>query len=156
MTSRKNRFMLTAILMGGTIGLLATPAFSQDVPGERRQPDQRLTRPGDNEDIPGIRGQGTVELSKQDMMRVEQVLQSKGFNPGQIDGVADDATRAAIRSFQKDNGLPITGTIDQRTGEKLGITMGTPKRAADQPRQDDSPRSQGRDSDQNVPRDTRK
>jgi peptidoglycan hydrolase-like protein with peptidoglycan-binding domain len=152
----KKHKVLSAFLFGGILGLAIAPAFSQDVPGERRQPDKQLTRPGDNENIPGMRGQGTPELSKQDMMRVEQALQSKGFNPGQVDGVADDATRAAIRSFQKDNGLPITGTIDQRTGEKLGITMATPKRASDQSRQEDSPRSQGRDSDQNVPRDTRK
>jgi peptidoglycan hydrolase-like protein with peptidoglycan-binding domain len=125
--------------------------------GTRRQPDKRLTRPGDNENIPGMRGQGTPELSKNDMRMVEEALKAKGYNPGSIDGVADDAARTAIRSFQKDNGLSMTGTIDQRTAERLGVSIGAHPSTSDRPvSEPPSPRSQGRDADQNVPRDTRK
>jgi len=96
---RKDKSMLAVLLLGGAVGLVASPAWSQEVPGERRQPDKRLTRPGDNENIPGMREQGTPELSKNDMRMVEEALKSKGYNPGSIDGVADDAARTAIRSF---------------------------------------------------------
>ena len=98
---RKNRLISRAMFIGGTVALLAGPAWSQEAPGERRQPDKTLTRPGDNEDVPGMRGQGTVELSKDDMKNVEEALKAKGYDPGKIDGVIDDANRAAIRSFQK-------------------------------------------------------
>ena len=35
------------------------------------------------------------------MKNVEEALKAKGYDPGKIDGVIDDANRAAIRSFQK-------------------------------------------------------
>ena len=93
-----------------------------------------------------------VELSKDDMRKVEEALKTKGYDPGKIDGVVDDANRAAIRSFQKDKSLPITGTVDNRTAEELGVRIsktsdsagskGTPKGEG---------RSQGRDTDDTVP-----
>ena len=147
---RKSRLISRAMFIGGTVALLAGPAWSQEAPGERRQPDRNLTRPGD-ENIPGMQ-QGTVELSKDDMRKVEEALKTKGYDPGKIDGVVDDANRAAIRSFQKDKSLPITGTVDNRTAEELGVRIsktsdsagskGTPKSEG---------RSQGRDTDDTVP-----
>jgi peptidoglycan hydrolase-like protein with peptidoglycan-binding domain len=149
---RKSKLISRAMFIGGTVALLAGPAWSQEAPGERRQPDKSLTRPGDNENIPGTREQGTVELSKNDMRIVEEALKAKGYNPGKIDGVVDDTNRAAIRSFQKDKSLPVTGTVDKRTAEELGVsiskasdragTKGTPKSEG---------RSQGRDTDDTVP-----
>ena len=38
--------------------------------------------------FPGMHGQGTVELSKNDMRMVEEALKAKGYSPGKIDGVA--------------------------------------------------------------------
>lgn len=149
---RKSKLISRAMFIGGTVALLAGPAWSQEAPGERRQPDKSLTRPGDNENIPGTRDQGTVELSKNDMRIVEEALKAKGYNPGKIDGVVDDTNRAAIRSFQKDKSLPVTGTVDKRTADELGVslskasapagTKGTPKSEG---------RSQGRDTDDTVP-----
>jgi peptidoglycan hydrolase-like protein with peptidoglycan-binding domain len=68
-----------------------------------------------------MHGQGTQEVSRNDMKAAEQALQAKGYSPGRLDGMADDAARSAIRSFQKDKGLPITGTIDRRTADDLGV-----------------------------------
>ena len=153
------KFFLKAIFVGGAVAVMAGPVWSQEVPGERRQPDRNLTRPGDNENIPGMHGKGTVELSKADMQRVEEALKAKGYDPGKVDGIADDANRAAIRSFQKDKGIPITGAVDQRTADQLGVSMGSkamsPDRSSNQNPPKSEGRSQGRDSDQNVPRDTR-
>ena len=58
-------------------------------------------------------------------MQVERALQSKGYKPGTVDGVMDDSTREAVRAFQKDNSLPITGSIDDKTAAKLGVTLKT-------------------------------
>lgn len=55
------------------------------------------------------------------MQKVEQALQAKGYKVGKIDGTADDDVRKAIRSFQQDSGLPITGMVDQRTADRLGV-----------------------------------
>ena len=147
-----------AVLFGGTVAMFANPVWSQEAPGEHRQPDRNLTRPGDNENIPGMHGEETTELSKSDMRMVEEALKSKGYNPGKVDGVADDANRAAIRSFQKDKGLPITGMVDKRTADELGVSI-SQSRSSTAPTGQYAPksegRSQGRDTDQNVPSDTR-
>ncbi|MGH6960279.1 MAG: peptidoglycan-binding domain-containing protein, partial [Dongiaceae bacterium] len=42
---------------------------------------------------------------------VQQELARRGYNPGRIDGVLGSQTRSAIRDFQEDNGLPVTGEV---------------------------------------------
>jgi hypothetical protein len=68
-------------------------------------------------------GPRTPELSENDMRAVEEALQAKGYKPGKIDGIADDETRSAIRAFQKDNKLLVTGVVDQKTADHLGVTI---------------------------------
>jgi peptidoglycan hydrolase-like protein with peptidoglycan-binding domain len=80
------------------------------------------TRPG-QQDVPGVNQLGTPELSNNDMRAVEEALQAKGYKPGKIDGVADDSTRGAIRAFQKDNGFAMTGMVDQKTADRLGVKI---------------------------------
>ena len=120
---KKSKSVVGAIILSGAVGLVCAPAWSQEAPGETRQSDPNLTRPGRDADIPGVNQRGTPELSKNDMRAVEEALQAKGYRPGKIDGVADDEARTAIRTFQKDNGLSVTGMIDQRTADKLGVRI---------------------------------
>jgi len=68
------------------------------------------------------------------MRAVEEALQTKGYKPGKIDGVADNETRAAIRAFQKDNGLPMTGMVDQKTADRLGVKIASKSGGAQQNR----------------------
>src|SRR6185312_3862010 len=42
---------------------------------------------------------------------IQQELARRGYNPGRIDGAMGAQTQAAIRDFQEDNGLPITGEV---------------------------------------------
>jgi hypothetical protein len=113
---------VAAIILSGAVGLISNPIWAQQDPGETRQSDPNLTRPG-LQNVPGINQKGTPELSRNDMRAVEEALHAKGYNPGKVDGVADDATRAAIRAFQKDNGFPITGMVDQKTADRLGVRI---------------------------------
>lgn len=52
-----------------------------------------------------------------DMQRAVSDLQARlaarGYNPGPIDGKMGAQTRAAIRAYQKDRGMPIDGQITQ-------------------------------------------
>jgi hypothetical protein len=117
------RRVIQAMLLSGAVGMVS-PVWSQEAPGEMHQPYPNLTRPGRGEEsIPGIHQGGTPELSKTDMRAVEEALKAKGYNVGRVDGVADDNAREAIRSFQFDNGLPITGMVDQRTADKLDVRI---------------------------------
>jgi phage tail-like protein len=71
-------------------------------------------------------GTADPELSEEDMRAVEEALQARGYKPGVIDGNANDETRAAIRAFQRDNRLSITGEVDQKTADRLGVTITDP------------------------------
>ncbi len=119
---KNKKSVVGAIILSGAVGLASTSVWSQEVPGERRQSDPSQTRPG-QQDVPGINQLGTPELSKNDMRAVEEALQAKGYKPGKIDGVADDQARAAIRAFQKDNGFSVTGMVDQKTADRLGVRI---------------------------------
>ena len=50
---------------------------------------------------------------------VENHLQGLGMNPGPVDGVFDDQARQAIRRYQNENGLQVTGYLDERTAAQL-------------------------------------
>lgn len=50
---------------------------------------------------------------------VERRLQQIGFDPGAVDGAFDEAARRAIRRFQRDQGVPITGYVTRETMVRL-------------------------------------
>jgi membrane-bound lytic murein transglycosylase B len=55
----------------------------------------------------------TEPLRREDIMALQQGLQSLGLLQGAPDGVAGNATRQAVRAFQRANGLQPDGFIDQ-------------------------------------------
>ena len=121
---KNKKSVIAAAILSGAVGVASGPVWSQEAPGETRQPNPNQTRPGRGENtIPGAHPTGTPELSKSDMQKVEEALRAKGYQVGKIDGMADDDARKAIRSFQQDSGLPITGMVDQRTADRLGVKL---------------------------------
>jgi hypothetical protein len=46
--------------------------------------------------------------------RVQRQLAAAGYYHGAIDGIVGDGTRRAIRNYERDNGLPVDGEIDDR------------------------------------------
>ena len=54
-------------------------------------------------------------VTEQAQMRLAQL----GFDPGTADGISGPRTSAAIKEFQKQSGLPETGTLDSATQAKL-------------------------------------
>ena len=61
---------------------------------------------------------------------VQFALYVNGFGDGVTDGVFDDGTRQAIRSFQKQYAIPITGKADRTTWLSLFISCGDTDRSA--------------------------
>ena len=60
-------------------------------------------------------------ISNQDeIYKIQKRLTELGYEPGPADGIMGKMTRRAIKNFQKDNGLPPTGKIDNDTKNKLG------------------------------------
>lgn len=50
---------------------------------------------------------------------VEARLDQLGLEPGQVDGLFDDATRRAIRRYQRDRNLPVSGYLNEPTVVRL-------------------------------------
>jgi len=63
---------------------------------------------GPNEGLSGVQGR----------------LRNLGYEPGVIDGTLTDETRSAIRAFEQDNSLPVTGQISQALKDKLRARYG--------------------------------
>ncbi len=55
------------------------------------------------------------------LYRAQARLARLGYYPGPIDGDFGPMTSRAIRSYQADYGLPITGRLDYRTRASLGV-----------------------------------
>jgi peptidoglycan hydrolase-like protein with peptidoglycan-binding domain len=50
---------------------------------------------------------------------LQRSLNSKGYDCGPVDGIMGTRTRQAIRSFQRDQGLPVDGIAGPATRERL-------------------------------------
>ena len=58
------------------------------------------------------------------MLRVQEALNAAGYHLGEPDGKAGPATTAALKKFQGDRHLPVTGRLDAITLAALGIAKG--------------------------------
>ena len=61
--------------------------------------------------------------TKDQIKQVQVMLKEKSLYKGEASGSYNDETRAAIKSYQKDNGLKETGTLNRATLEKMGIEL---------------------------------
>jgi len=59
--------------------------------------------------------------------QIQGVLRERGYKPGPLDGVLGKKTREALRRFQKDHRLSVTGEVD--TDTKAILLSPDPSRA---------------------------
>jgi peptidoglycan hydrolase-like protein with peptidoglycan-binding domain len=83
-------------LMPGFKGLPREPVIARTLPS----PSKPLSQPS-----PRTGGSGVVT-------QLQRHLASRGYYHGKIDGVFDDEFAVAVRKYQKDKKLPVTGVID--------------------------------------------
>jgi N-acetylmuramoyl-L-alanine amidase len=60
-------------------------------------------------------------LPDQVIANVQLALRDVGYYLGPVTGSLGPATRAALANFQRDNGLDITGAVDEWTVQSLGL-----------------------------------
>jgi hypothetical protein len=60
------------------------------------------------------------------LKKAQQLLTDKGYQPGTPDGIFGSKTELALKQYQKDNGLPQTGVIDEATAKALGVDVHVP------------------------------
>jgi peptidoglycan hydrolase-like protein with peptidoglycan-binding domain len=58
---------------------------------------------------------------KNEITKMQEILRDKGHYRGKVDGVFGLRTRASVRAYQKAENLPITGQVDRRTADGLGL-----------------------------------
>lgn len=59
----------------------------------------------------------------------QRELKHRGYDPGPVDGVIGPNTEAALRHYQREHGLKVTGRLDSRTARSLR-TAAEPSRSA--------------------------
>lgn len=104
----------------------AVPKTQPTIPGRQAPGVPHSTQPGtmpERAQQPDIGNQqGTAELSSADIQKAQAALRARGLNAG-TSGKMDADTQEALREFQKTNDLPVTGMLDQKTAEKLGVDL---------------------------------
>jgi len=129
---KRKKEILTAVLLSGSLGLGVQSIWAQGAPGGQTGPGI----PGQTQPMPGRPGTipervqrpdvgdpGMAGVTADDIKKAKEALKAKGLNPGPMDGVLDGKTQQALRDFQKANKLPVTGVLDPKTAEKLGVTL---------------------------------
>lgn len=58
-----------------------------------------------------------------DVVKIQRKLKQWGYYSGSIDGVFGSGTLAAVKSFQKKNGLTVDGIVGPATAAAMGITL---------------------------------
>ncbi len=58
---------------------------------------------------------------KQEVLEAQRSLRARGYDPGPADGILGERTKVALKLFQKNNQLIVSGLLDQATLIKLNI-----------------------------------
>lgn len=61
--------------------------------------------------------------TKDQITQGQKFLKEQKLYTGEATGVYNEATRTALRAYQKDNGLTVTGNFNQATLEKMNIAL---------------------------------
>lgn len=69
-------------------------------------------------------GRRPAAATKETVLQAQQALLNNGYHLGEPDGRAGSATTAAVKKFQTDRHLPVTGKLDSITLSALGIGSG--------------------------------
>jgi peptidoglycan hydrolase-like protein with peptidoglycan-binding domain len=134
------RSTLAAVIVGGSLGIAASSAgandgshgkfhskndgfYSKNETLTERYPksieDDSDMAPG----VPGVTELNPSDMTRNDIRSAQQKLAAEGYDVARTNGAITNDFRAAIREFQKDNGLVITGSLDSDTAELLGVNF---------------------------------
>jgi hypothetical protein len=129
--------------VGGKINVAVGSALESLSGMERKGADQEMTAPPANEQNPAAEplpssppeeqvvlitqepGTGIIieKISSQtegmSVFETQRVLTRLGYNPGGIDGRLGPKTAGALKKFQTDHDLPVTGELDDATISRL-------------------------------------
>jgi len=62
-----------------------------------------------------------LQVVRDEVQQAQERLKNSGFDPGPADGVPGGQTTTALRAYQRSQGLPATGLLDEATKTALGL-----------------------------------
>lgn len=108
-----------AIVTTASMGLAAialSSATAQIAPSSRYAQLQRAASQAADQ----LRMDAVPNLDQDNIRKVQQALEEKGFEVGPVDGILGPRTKEAVRNFQDRYGMKASGEIDNQTLFALG------------------------------------
>lgn len=65
---------------------------------------------------------GDDESDSDRVKEVQRALQANGYYSGPIDGVVGPKTKSGVREYQRDQNMKVTGKVDEKTAQSLGVS----------------------------------
>lgn len=93
-----------------------------------RRENERLRK--QTEDIrpgaaPSSAPTGRTSAGSEQIREAQRALNNMGYDSGPVNGEWNAQTQAAVRDFQQTRGLEVTGQLNERTLQGLGVQTGT-------------------------------
>ncbi|HKS08577.1 MAG TPA: YCF48-related protein [Pyrinomonadaceae bacterium] len=106
-------------------GATWAPVWSPTDPGEKKKPTTTKKGAKKPAATTTARSRRPATVTKETILQVQQALLNNGYHLGEPDGRVGTATTAAVKKFQTDRHLPVTGKLDAITMGALGVGAST-------------------------------
>lgn len=103
---------------GGSWSPIGSPKIGPQKPAGNRRRASNRRAPG------APRSTAAAKPSNDVTKRAQEALIAAGYDPGAADGAAGTKTVTAIRKFQADKNIPVSGKLDDATLSALGLSGG--------------------------------
>lgn len=100
-----------------------SPVWAPSSPDKKKATTRSSAKRGAKPTPAGRRA--TAAKANDTVLRAQEALTAMGYNLGEPDGKAGAATTSALKRFQTDRHLPVTGKLDAITLRVLGVSAGT-------------------------------
>lgn len=109
------------LMRGGVLAAaLCAPSFIYADTGEKKgAPAEAREKSRDAQQPVRIE----APLPAQTITAVQQALAARNLYQGKVDGVWGAKTESALRNFQTQSNMPVTGRLDAATAERLGLAV---------------------------------
>ena len=103
------------------------PVWAPNAPDKKKTPAKR----GAKRAATTARRASAPKTDDETILEVQQALLNAGYHLGEPDGKTGPATVAAVKKFQTDRHLPVTGKLDSITLAALGVGSGSGSETAE-------------------------
>jgi hypothetical protein len=121
--TKRPRLSTDKDMNSGTSGATSQSRPSLNTPGtDTTHSSQLPPQLGNNDHMRSGRTQMGMNQNSDQVRQAQEALKAKGQDPGAIDGVMGPQTAKALRAYQKEENISITGQLDQKTLDSLGVS----------------------------------